>query len=144
MLDILIIILRLLNATERSTLLTNRKTQPFTAVQKAGIHGYLTFSPVQKYPHFPGGIQGWKRYLQANLQYPQAAINHNIEAILAVQLTIQTNGDVTNVQALHDPGYGLGFEAVRVIKESPTWRPAFKDGRPAAYRFIQTITFQLQ
>lgn len=92
---------------------------------------------------FPGGMNGWKSYLEANLHYPKKAQRKKTEGVVRVQLVVEKDGTVTNVKALNDPGDGLAEEAERVIKEGPNWKPAWQNGKHVTYRFVQTITFQL-
>lgn len=93
---------------------------------------------------FPGGVDGWRRYLERNLQYPEAAQKKNIQGVVRLQLTVTEDGNVQDVKALNNPGGGLAEEAERVIKYGPKWVPAKKNGKVITYRFVQTLTFQLQ
>jgi TonB family protein len=98
----------------------------------------------EKPPAFPGGVDGWRKYLEANLHYPKKAWKKHIQGLVKVKMTVDAKGNVGEVEALNDPGGGLAAEAVRVIKEGPTWIPAFQDGKNVTYRFVQNITFELQ
>lgn len=93
---------------------------------------------------FLGGVDAWRRYLERNLQYPEAAIGNGTQATVRVQLVVDKNGNVSEVKALNDPGDGLAAEAERVIKKGPKWEPAEQNGRKVTYRFIQSITFTIQ
>lgn len=102
------------------------------------------FVPVEIVAKFPGGTDGWKRYLERNLQYPEAAQQNGNQAIVRVQLVVDKDGNVSEVKALNNPGDGLAEEAERVIKKGPKWIPAEQNGQHVTYRFVQTITFQLE
>lgn len=112
-------------------------------VTKGIDDGDITHSKVEESARFPGGIDGWRKYLEHNLNYPISAQKNNTQGIVRVQLVIGKEGKILNVQALNDPGDGLAAEAVRVIKTGPDWIPAMQNGRPVTYRFVQTITFKL-
>jgi protein TonB len=56
---------------------------------------------------------------------------------------VDKSGNISEVQALNDPGYGTSQEAVRVIKKGPPWTPAVQNGRNVIYRQKQSITFQV-
>lgn len=92
---------------------------------------------------FPGGINGWRRYIERNLNYPRAAQENNTQGIIRVQMTVNELGKILNVSALNDPGDGLAQEAVRVVKGCPDWVPATREGKPFAKTFVQTITFKM-
>ncbi len=92
---------------------------------------------------FPGGIDSWRKYLEANLHYPKKAQKKQIEGLVRVQMVVDVNGNIGEVEAMNDPGGGLAAEAVRVVKEGPKWIPAFQNGKNVTYRFVQSITFAL-
>lgn len=98
----------------------------------------------EKPAEFRGGMDGWRKYLEQNLQYPKKAQRKKIEGVIRVQLIVTKDGLVSEVKALNDLGYGLAEEAERVIREGPRWKPAFQNGKNVSYSFVQTITFQLQ
>lgn len=102
------------------------------------------FTKVEVAASFPGGVEGWRRYLLRNLQYPEAAQENGTQGVVRVQMVVDKDGNITEVEALNDPGEGLAEEAKRVIKKGPKWVPAEQNGRKVTYRFVQTVTFQLQ
>jgi protein TonB len=58
-----------------------------------------------------------------------------------VQFIVDKEGNISDVKALTNQGYGMEDEAVRVIKKGPNWTPAQQNGRYVkAYR-KQPITF---
>ncbi len=87
----------------------------------------------------------WRKFLERNLN-PQVAIDNNAPPgiyTVMIQFVVDTDGSISEIKVLNDPGYGLGEEAIRVIKKSKKWQPAIQDGQPAkAYR-KQPITFQI-
>jgi len=103
-----------------------------------------TFTKVEVPAEFPGGLDGWRRYLERNLQYPDAAQESGTQGVVKVQMVVDRDGNISEVQALNDPGDGLADEAVRIIKKGPKWKPAEQNGRKVTYRFVQAVTFQLQ
>ncbi len=99
------------------------------------------FIKVENPATFPGGTDGWRRYLERNLNFTDAATENGTTGVVRVQLVVDKNGKISEVVALNDPGDGLAEEAIRVIKTGPDWKPAEQNGKPVAYRFVQTITF---
>jgi TonB family protein len=89
-----------------------------------------------------GGSSAWKRFLEKNLNASVAADNgaRPGKYTAIVSFTIDTSGNVTDVRLEKDPGYGVGAEALRVMKKSPRWQPATKNGLPVNYRQKQSIT----
>ncbi len=101
------------------------------------------FIKVENPATFPNGLEGWKRYLERNLNYPDAAQDNGTMGVVKIQMVVDKNGKISEVQALNNPGDGLAEEAIRVIKTGPDWKPAEQNGKPVAYRFVQTITFSM-
>lgn len=103
-----------------------------------------TWTKVENPAEFPGGAKEWARYLQKNLRYPDLAIENGNQAVVRVQFVVDKEGNISDVQALNDPGDGLAEEAVRIIKKGPKWLPAEQNGKKVIYRHIQAITFRLE
>ncbi|MBO9592039.1 MAG: energy transducer TonB [Niabella sp.] len=100
------------------------------------------FTKVEKDAQYPGD---WSRYLTTNLRgevpVENGASPGNYQVI--VQFVVDVQGNVSDVKVIKDPGFGMGAEAVRVIKKSGKWKPAIQNGREVkAYR-KQPITFQV-
>ena len=101
---------------------------------------------VQIEAQFPGGIDAWVKYLQQNLRTEVPVDNGAPEGsyTVVVSFLVDRDGNISEVQALNDPGYGTADEAVRVIKKSKQWIPANQNGRSVIYRQTQAITFVVQ
>ncbi len=105
------------------------------------------FTKIEKEARFPGGLDGWKKYLERNL-------NSNIAAdegaavgnyLVKVQFFVDRDGTISNVLALEIPKAcpGCGAEAVRVIKKGPKWEPAIQNGNTVKFPAVQYITFRV-
>lgn len=122
----------------------NKFTPVVESLHDETISDCPTLERIQNPAKFPHGINAWRKYLEKNLVYPEAAINHNTEGVVRVQMVVEKDGSISDVIPLNDLGYGLANEAVRVIQSGPGWIPARHKGKPVTYRFIQTITFELK
>lgn len=102
-----------------------------------------TFTKVEVEAEFPGGAGAWKNYLQRNLN-ASAPIDNGAPAgqyTVTVQFIVDKEGNISDVKALTNHGFGMEEEAVRAIKRGPKWTPAEQNGRKVkAYR-KQPITF---
>ncbi len=122
------------------------KGDPMGAVApKVVVEDYeKIFIKVEKAATFQGGLDGWRRFLERNLQYPEGAQEEGKQGIVRVQLVVDKDGNVSDVKALNpEVGADLAAEAERVIKKGPKWIPAEQNGRKVSFRFVQNITFQL-
>ncbi|QGW26905.1 M56 family metallopeptidase [Phnomibacter ginsenosidimutans] len=102
------------------------------------------FAETETPPAFPGNYDGWRRYLERNLQYPNEAQEKGIQGKVVVQFVVDTEGNLSDIYAMNDPGGGLAQEAVRIIKSGPKWVPALQNGQKVIARTSQTITFRLE
>lgn len=103
------------------------------------------FDKVEIEAKFPGGESQWRRFLERNLD-PNTPIDNGAPEgtyTVTVQFVVDKEGNISDVRALSNHGYGMEQEAVRVIKKGPKWEPAIQNGRQVkAYR-KQPITFQV-
>jgi len=110
------------------------------------------FTVVEKEARFPGGAEGWRRYLESNLNANLAAKCIKLkrgekfaQQTVVVQFIVDKTGNVSNV-SVRNPGEvhrKLGEEAVRVIKEGPRWVPAEQNNKKVIYQALQYVTFQV-
>jgi protein TonB len=103
------------------------------------------FTVVQQPAEFPGGQQGWIRYLERTLNRDLPVENGAPAGKYAVTVSfvVSRDGSISDVKAENNPGYGTSDEAVRVITRGPKWKPAVQNGRNVIYRHRQAIVFQV-
>lgn len=104
------------------------------------------FDKVEIEASFPGGDAKWRQYLERNANGQVATDNGAPEGTYTtvVQFVVDKEGNISDVKALTNHGYGMEEEAMRVIRKGPKWTPAVQNGRQVkAYR-KQPITFQVQ
>jgi periplasmic protein TonB len=97
---------------------------------------------VQKESEYPGGMAAWTRFLKRQLNYPQLAVDNQIQGTVWVQFVVDREGNVSNVQAVSGP-VELRDEAIRVIRKSGKWVPALQNGNHVPSYKKQPIGFQL-
>jgi periplasmic protein TonB len=90
----------------------------------------------------------WIRHLQTQLQrYIEDAASSGMEPgtyTVQVKFLVEKDGSIADVQALNDPGYGLGKAAVDVVKKGPRWNPGIQNGKQVRSYHTQPITFVVQ
>jgi len=103
------------------------------------------FTVVQIAAEFPGGLPAWSKYLERNLNRDLPVENGAPPGkyTVVVSFIVSKTGDISDVTADNDPGYGTKAEAIRVITKGPKWKPAVQNGRNVIYRHKQSITFQI-
>ncbi|MFT4204277.1 MAG: M56 family metallopeptidase [Chitinophagaceae bacterium] len=101
---------------------------------------------VDKEASYPGGTNAWKTFLTRNLRADiptenGAPAGRNYTVIAS--FIVDKEGNVSEVRAVNDPGYGTAQEVIRLIKRSGKWEPAIQKGKKVIYRQRQQVTFQV-
>lgn len=116
-----------------------KETKGFAFSQEA----IKDFASVDVLPEFPGGMKGWGDYLQSSLKYPDELRKNKITGRVILSFIVLKNGSITDVKVLRGIGGGADEEAVRVVKESPKWKPGILKGEPVNVAYTMPIFFQL-
>ena len=110
----------------------------------------LIFSKVEVEASFPGGDEGWRQYLMKNL-HPERIVDlvkfprgkKPFKQTVIVKFIVLRDGTLAEVSAenydLVDPY--CADAAIKVIKKSPNWIPAYQNGRKVNAVRRQPITF---
>jgi TonB family protein len=101
------------------------------------------FGSVDVLPEFPGGLKAWGEYLQSTLKYPDEARKNQITGRVIVSFIVLKDGGIRVIKVLRGIGGGADEEAIRVVKESPNWKPGLKNGVPVNFAYTMPILFQL-
>lgn len=117
----------------------------------------VPFAVIEDVPVFPGceGVAKNKRlecfmeqmakHIKKNQQYPEKAMEENIQGRVSVLFIIDKDGNISNVQARGPKGGELlEKEALRVISKLPKFKPGMQRGKPVKVKYSQPITFKLQ
>lgn len=98
---------------------------------------------LDKLPEFPGGMEKFYTYVGTNFNKSDLEIDKTIKVY--VSFVIEADGSMTQIKVLRDPGYGLGQEAVRVLKSLKTkWSPGFVGGEKVRTIYNLPITIQME
>ena len=101
------------------------------------------FTTVQVEAKYPGN---WENFLRRNLNNETPVDNGAPpgQYRVTVSFRVDKQGNVTEVKALNDPGYGTASEAVRAIKASGKWEPGIQNNQKVISRKKQAIVFVVQ
>ena len=101
-------------------------------------------SSVDVEPRFKNqSANAFSSWVTARLKYPKDAKEAGIEGSVIVKFVIGTNGGVQEVEVEQGVYPSLDAEAVRVVKNSPKWRPAIKDGKPVRFVYHFPVIFAI-
>jgi TonB family protein len=101
------------------------------------------FTSVEVEPTFPGGIEEFYRYLQANVKYPPDAKKNRLEGKVFISFVVERDGSLTNSAILRGVSPDIDAEALRVVNNSPKWKPGIQNGRPVRVQYSIPLNFKL-
>ncbi|MEZ5047120.1 MAG: energy transducer TonB [Chitinophagaceae bacterium] len=127
-----------MNALPKSTLLNDREIKD-EKVNDANIIPDV----VSKMPEFPGGENELMHYLSSNIKYPKQALEENKEGKIVVGFVVNKEGKIDNISIVQGVGYGFNEEAIRVIRNMPTWTPGEQNGEKVSVYYTLPIYFNL-
>lgn len=100
---------------------------------------------VEREARFKGGLEGWRKYLEKNLNANVAADAGAPAGTYEVKVSfiINREGYVSQVKAMEIPKAckPCAAEAVNVIASGPNWEPAIQNNQPVLYNAIQSVIF---
>ena len=104
----------------------------------------IPFSVVENKPTFnDSDANEFSKWVSEQMQYPQDAIDQNIQGRVVLQFTVNKEGQVEDVQVVRGVNEALDNEAVRVVTASPKWEPGTQNGNPVNVRYIFPVVFRL-
>ncbi len=106
--------------------------------------GLVPFTGLEKLPEFPGGMEGWSKFLSKNLRYPEQASSEGVSGRVYMSFTIEKDGRITDIQVTKPAGHGFDEEAKRVLKMAPAWKPGIQNGKAVRVRYTIPINFTIQ
>ncbi len=101
------------------------------------------FLIVEKMPEYPGGDVALRKFIAANVKYPEVAMENDIQGKVYVRFVVTSKGAVDQVQIARSVDPLLDEEAIRVVKSLPDWTPGEQRGKKVSVWYTVTINFQL-
>ncbi|GAA3763605.1 M56 family metallopeptidase [Flavobacterium ginsengiterrae] len=95
-------------------------------------------------PEFPGGMTEFYKFIGQNFKIPAEASKNKIQTKIEMKFMVEKDGSLSEFEVVKDAGYGLGEEAIRVLKLSPKWIPGSENGQPVRVMYSLPITVQVE
>lgn len=87
------------------------------------------------------------KFIYSKIQYPQYAVDHQIEGRCVVSFVVEKDGSVSNIKIVKDIGGGCGEASVKLIASmnemSSKWIPAKQNNKAVRALFNLPISFRL-
>lgn len=93
-------------------------------------------------PKFPGGIEKFYMFVGQNFKIPEEFAKQKADGKIFMEFMIEKDGTLSDFKVAKDLGYGIGDEAIRVLKLSPKWIPATENGKPIRVSYSLPILIQ--
>jgi periplasmic protein TonB len=90
-------------------------------------------------PEFPGGVEGWRRFLQKNLRGKESDEAYKI--VVLVKFVVNEDGGITNLEIVQSGGAEFDNEVLKVMKKSPKWIAGSNGGRKVKVYHSQPVIF---
>lgn len=107
---------------------------------------YDEYEEDEKPAEFKGGVDNWVRYLEKTLETPgrfKDIVGGGGKGTVIVCFYIDKTGNLYDPYIQHSIEWSVDMETLRVLKKSPPWTPAYKNGKPVIYRHKQSITHSI-
>lgn len=111
-----------------------------TSLQKKEEEAFVI---VEEMPEFPGGKKALQEYLSEHCEYPEEAEDEGIEGTVYVNFVVEKDGSISNVKIVRGIGGGCDEEAMRVVKNMPSWIPGKQRGKLVRVNYNLPIRFAL-
>lgn len=119
------------------------KVDEETAKMEKDNNGYYNRTEVA--PAYPGGQDALETYIMNNIEYPQQAIDNDVEGTVYVKFGVDEKGNVSNVTTVGNKlGYGLEEEAIKVVSAMPQWTAGTVKGKNVKTWRTLPITYKLE
>jgi len=97
----------------------------------------LTIEPTPKI-----GNDAYIEYLKENLKYPKEARENNIHGSVVITVVVREDGSLVNIEVKQSLGFGCDQEAIRLIRDGPTWVPGRKNNQNISQSVEITVRFE--
>lgn len=98
---------------------------------------YVQAEPVDGYPTL-------YNYFSSELKYPGTMMKDSIQGVVMVVFTINAKGEAEKISIDQSLGRAFDDEAIRLIKNMPSWKAATYNKKPVPSRISLPITFQIR
>lgn len=103
----------------------------------------IPFDYAQIMPEFVGGETALMRYINSNINYPQIAIENDIQGKVYVKFIVNKEGKIENAEIVRSVHESLDKEALRIIQSMPEWKAGMNGNQAVSVNMIIPINFKL-
>lgn len=104
--------------------------------------GPTVYFTADELPAFPGGDGAMLKFLSGRLNYPAAALDHNVSGKVYITFVVDDEGHLHDPRVVRGLGFGLDEEALRLVRLMPWWNPGKVQGQPVWVSMTLPIVFR--
>jgi protein TonB len=107
----------------------------------------IPFAVVEEKPKFQGkDASEFVKWINSKLatNYPQAAIENNIQGTVRVSFTVNIDGTLSDIKSLRKVDPILEECVIELVKKSPKWTPGRQQNKPVKVTYQVPVVFKLQ
>jgi len=93
------------------------------AVQKVKLDDETTY---YKGAEPEGGLEAYRMYIEEQIRYPSGVTTRNREVVV-LKFDVGSDGSIARILTLRSPGDPFTEEAIRLLNEGPSWKPAVNE-----------------
>lgn len=111
--------------------------------KNATVQDTIVYNMVDIKPEYPGGMGQLHKDVMNQLRLPD--VKQDLDVKIFISFIVDSNGILKDIKCTRDPGYGLGAEAVRAVRQiSAKWAPAIQNGVPVACSMTLPIVVRIK
>jgi protein TonB len=95
----------------------------------------------EKESDFDGGQRKWTKYLQNALDKIPTEVA-SLKGYVRVMFVVNTDGQTSDIYLQNSAQFWLDEEAIKIIRNSPKWNPAFQNGKIVRSYKLQPFIFK--
>jgi len=107
------------------------------------LDGFTELNELDALPEYPGGQPELYKFLGNNVIYPEAAKRAGEEGMVVIVFVVEANGALSSFETVKTARKDFADEVIRVLKQSPTWKPAMKNGKAVKVKYTLPFKFQM-
>ena len=123
--------------------ISSEKQEEISEKQESRAAEGEVFQVVEEMPEFPGGMAECMKWLGQNIKYPAEAKENGVQGRVIVQMVVEKDGTITNAKVVRGVDPLLDAEALRVVNQSPKWKPGMQKGEAVRVKYTLPIMFRL-
>jgi len=85
---------------------------------------------IDQLPAYTGGVDAFRKYIERRIPYPDTSYLKKMNGPLVISFIVSRRGYIESVELNQFNGTPWGLSIERILKTSPKWAPASKNGKP--------------